>query len=277
MTQTYRRRAAISAALAAFGFGSFLQTQTASAQRVRPDNDYDNDGINNKVDRDDDNDGVRDKRDRDDDNDGIRDKRDRDDDNDGIRDQNDRDSARRPQVRGRTWVEPRLEYRFDYRPLRYDDRHYDDLDAYDLGFGFDRPDFYDHFERDYMRFDRNGDGRLSYGERRDFWIHMATMGMFGRMSRGQAHEMGVLAASLDSNGNGRLTQYELRRLSRFIKARQLFIAFDRNRDGRLMRRETRGWMFNQFRDLDLNRDRTVTMYELRGYFLGTARAHYWAR
>ncbi len=276
MTETYRRRAAISAALAAFGLGSFLSTQTASAQRLRPDNDYDNDGINNKVDRDDDNDGVRDQRDRDDDNDGIRDKRDRDDDNDGIRDQRDHDNARRPGVRGNVWVQPRLEYRFNYRPLRYDDRHYEDLDAYDLGFGFDRPDFYDHFGRDYRRFDRDGDGRLSYFERQAFWIHMASMGMFGPMSRGEAREMGSIAASFDSNGNGRLTQYELRRLSRFIKARQLFIAFDRNRDGRLFRNETRGWFFSHFRDVDMNRDRRVTMHELRSYFLTGSRAHYWS-
>ena len=265
MTQTYQRRAAISAALAAFGVGSFLQTQAANAQRVRPDNDYDNDGINNKVDRDDDNDGIRDKRDRDDDNDGIRDKR-------------DRDNAHRPGVvRGGTWVEPRLEYRFNYRPLRYDDRQYDDLDAYDLGFGFERPDFYNRFTRDYLRFDRNGDGRLSYFERQAFWIHMANAGMFGPMSRAQAREMGSIAASFDSNGNGRLTQYELRRLSRFIKARQLFIAFDRNRDGYLRRGETRGWMFNQFPALDVNRDRFVSMHELRRYFLASPRAHYWGR
>lgn len=277
MTQTYRRRAAISAALAAFGLGSFVSLQTASAQRVRPDSDYDNDGVNNKVDRDDDNDGIRDQRDRDDDNDGVRDRRDRDDDNDGVRDRNDRDPQRRGVVHGRTYVEPRVhgEWRFNYRPFGYDDRQYDDLDAYDLGYSFDRPEFYDHFAHDYMRFDRNGDGHLSYFERQAFWIHMANMGMFGPMSRRQAREMGAIAASFDTNGNGRLTSYEMRRLSRFIKARQLFIAFDRDRDGRLFRNETRGWYFNQFRNVDLNRDRIVTMNELRRYFLTGARRHYW--
>ena len=277
MTPMYRRRAAISAALAAFGFGSFLSTQTASAQRVRGDNDYDNDGINNKVDRDDDNDGINDKRDRDDDNDGVRDKRDRDDDNDGIRDQGDRDQARRG-AHGRTYVvEPRLqgEWHFNYHPFRYDDRQYDDLDAYDLGYGFDQPEFYGHFHRDYMRFDRNRDGRLELGERQAFWIHMARMGMFGPMSPGQARDMGILAASLDTNGNGQLTSYETRRLTRFIKARQLFNAFDRNRDGRLMRRETRGWFTREFSALDLNGDRIVTRGELRHSLLGQPRRSYW--
>jgi len=276
MTQTYQRRAAISAALAAFGFGSFLSTQTASAQR--PDNDYDNDGINNKVDRDDDNDGIKDKRDRDDDNDGVRDKRDRDDDNDGIRDQNDRDQARRG-VRGRTYVvEPRLqgEWRFNYHPFRYDDRHYDDLDSYDLGYGFDQPEFYGHFQRDYMHFDRNRDGRLELGERQAFWIHMAREGMFGPMSASQARQMGFLAASLDSNGNGQLTSYEVRRLTRFIKAQRLFVAFDRNRDGRLMRHETRGWFTREFNALDLNGDRIVTRAEMRRSLLGQPRRTYWS-
>jgi hypothetical protein len=253
MTQTYRRRAAISAALAAFGLGSFLTTQTASAQPARPNADTDHDGVRNR--------------------------RDRDDDNDGIPDRADKQPLRK-NVQGRVYVQPRRTrevWTFNYRPLRYDARHYDDLDSYDLGFGFDRPDFYNRFERDYMAWDRNGDGRLSYFERQGFWIHMANVGMFGPMTRAQAREMGSIAASFDSNGNGRLTQYELRRLSRFIKARQLFVAFDRHRDGRLRRGETRGWMFNEFPALDMNRDRFVTMHELRSYFLARPRAHYWGR
>ena len=273
MNPTNRRRAAITAALAAFGLGSFVSTQDASAQRrPRADSDYDNDGINNKRDRDDDNDGRNDWRDRDDDNDGINDRRDRDDDNDGVRDKADHDPymghGPRPGVPAHTW-------RFSYRPLRYDDRHYDDLDAYDLGYGFDRDDFYSHLGSDYRRFDRNRDGRLQLGERQAFWIHMARMGMFGPMTPAQAREMGAIAASLDANGNGQLTRYELRRLTRFIKARQLFIAFDRNRDGRLYRRETRGYFARDFHALDLNGDRTLTMMELRRALLGGPRRTYW--
>ncbi len=282
MHATNKRRAAITALLAAFGLGSFVSIQDASAQRrPRADSDYDNDGINNKRDRDDDNDGINDRRDRDDDNDGINDRRDRDDDNDGVRDRNDNDpymghgprpGPGRPVPSGH----PTVEWRFDYRPLRFDDRHYDDLDAYDLGYGFDRGDFMTHFERDYMRFDRNRDGRLQLGERQAFWIHMARTGMFGPMSPRQAEEMGFIAATLDTNGNGRLTSYEMRRLTRFIKARQLFVAFDRNRDGRLFRAETRGWLRVQFPALDLNGDRTVTMRELHRSLLGSPRRYYWS-
>jgi hypothetical protein len=61
---------------------------------ILDDNDFDNDGINNRRDKDDDNDGIRDGRDRDDDNDGITDRLDRDDDNDGITDRDDRDDGR---------------------------------------------------------------------------------------------------------------------------------------------------------------------------------------
>src|SRR5688572_25166561 len=88
MTNAKTRRAALAAALAAIGLGSFANIEDASAQRrVRgPDADYDNDGKNNRIDRDDDNDGRPDRRDRDDDNDGRPDVRDRDDDNDGLRD-----------------------------------------------------------------------------------------------------------------------------------------------------------------------------------------------
>jgi hypothetical protein len=270
MNPTNRRRAAITAALAAFGLGSFVTMQDASAQRVRPDRDFDNDGINNRVDRDDDNDGRIDRRDRDDDNDGRPDVRDRDDDNDGIRDRNDtdsrRDRVRRPVVH---------QWRFNYRPLRYDDRHYDDLDAYDLGYGFDHGDFMSHFERDYRRFDRNRDGRLQLGERQAFWMHMARMGMFGPMAPGQTREMAYVASILDTNGNGQLTRYELRRLTRFIKARQLFVAFDRDRDGRLYRRETRGYFSRDFASLDLNGDRRLTMPELRRSLLNAPRRTYW--
>ena len=277
MTPTNTRRVAITAALAAFGLGSFVSLDAASAQpRPRADSDYDNDGRNNRVDRDDDNDGVPDARDRDDDNDGIRDRRDRDDDNDGVRDRNDND----PNMHHgrRVIVQPRVhgEWTFNYRPLRYDDRHYDDLDAYDLDFDFNRDGFHTRFERDYLRFDRNGDGRLGYFERQAFWVTMANRGMFGPMNRVQAREMGSIAASFDADGSGRLTPYELRRLSRFIKARQLFIAFDRDRDGRLFRRETRGWMFNQFPTLDMNDDRRVTMRELRAAFLTSRRRAYWS-
>lgn len=276
MTPANRRRAAILAALSAFGLGSFLSTQTASAQRARPDADYDNDGINNRFDRDDDNDGVRDGRDRDDDNDGVRDRRDRDDDNDGIPDRSD---SNRPQpgARGRIHVEPfHGEWRFNYRPFRYDDRHYDDLDAYDLGeYDLGRGDMYGHLESDYRRFDRNRDGRLALGERQAFWIHMARMGMFGPMTPAQARDMGFIASRLDNNGDGRLTRYEVRRLSRFIKARQLFLAFDRDRDGRLFRRETRGWFAREFFNLDLNGDRKVTMPELRRALLPAPRRYYW--
>jgi len=251
MTQTYRRRAVISAALAAFGLGSFLSTQTASAQGARPNGDSDHDGVRNRNDRDDDNDGIPDRVDR---------------------------HPRRPHAQGRVYIQPRrtqLVWQFNYRPLRYGARHYDDLDAYDLGYSFDRPDFYDRFRRDYMGFDRNRDGRLEYGERQAFWIHMAAAGMFGPMSRPQAREMGFIAASLDTNGNGQLTSYEVRRLTRFIKARQLFNAFDRNRDGRLMRRETRGWFTREFGALDLNGDRVVTRGELRHALLGQPRRTYW--
>lgn len=266
------RRAALAAALAAFGVGSLAHIEDASAQRrIRPpDNDFDNDGIKNRVDRDDDNDGRRDARDRDDDNDGIRDRRDRDDDNDGYRDRQDPDNNRRP------GVQPQVQWRFQYRPFRYDDRHYDDLDSYDLGYGFDRGAFMTDFRRDYMRFDHNRDGRLQLGERQAFWIHMARMGMFGPMSPAQAREMGFIAASLDSNGNGQLTSYEMRRLTRFIKARQLFSAFDRNRDGRLMRRETRGWFSHQFNAMDLNGDRFITRAEMRRSLLGSPRRSYWS-
>lgn len=269
--RTRATRAALAAAVAAFGFGSFVQLGDASAQRVRPDSDYDNDGINNRFDRDDDNDGRIDRRDRDDDNDGRPDVRDRDDDNDGIRDRFDTNSAR--DRRGQ--VQPGHQWRFQYRPFRYDDRHYDDLDAYDLGYGFDRDDFYSHLGDDYLRFDRNRDGRLQLRERQAFWIHMARMGMFGPMTRGQAEEMGFIASSLDTNGDGRLTRYEVRRLTRFIKARQLFLAFDRDRDGRLFRNETRGWFAREFFNIDLNGDRSVTRAEMRRYFLGTPRRHYW--
>ncbi len=272
MKNANARRAAITAALAAFGLGSFVTIEEASAQvRPRADSDYDNDGVNNRRDRDDDNDGRPDVRDRDDDNDGRPDVRDRDDDNDGVRDRFDRNRPTAREQGGR----PYTEWRFDYRPLRYDDRHYDDLDAYDLGYGFDRDEFYGHFDSDYRRFDRNRDGRLSFGERQAFWIHMARMGMFGPMSPRQAQEMGVLASSLDSNGDGRLTRYEVRRLTRFIKARQLFVAFDRNRDGRLMRHETRGWFSVQFNALDLNGDRIVTRAEMRRSLLGHPRRTYW--
>jgi hypothetical protein len=61
---------------------------------ILDDNDFDNDGRNNRRDRDDDNDGTRDRRDKDDDNDGIRDRRDRDDDNDGIPDRKDKNNGR---------------------------------------------------------------------------------------------------------------------------------------------------------------------------------------
>jgi len=61
---------------------------------ILDDNDFDNDGINNRRDKDDDNDGIRDGRDRDDDNDGVIDRIDRDDDNDGIPDRDDRDDGR---------------------------------------------------------------------------------------------------------------------------------------------------------------------------------------
>ncbi|HEU5059430.1 MAG TPA: hypothetical protein VFU21_23010 [Kofleriaceae bacterium] len=270
MTAT-TRRAALAAALAAFGVGSLAQMQDASAQRrIRPpDSDFDNDGVKNRVDRDDDNDGRPDWRDRDDDNDGIRDRRDRDDDNDGYRDREDPEGRKvRPGVR------PPVQWQFRYRPFTYGDRHHDDLDAYDLGYGFD-DEFMNHLEHDYWRFDRNGDRRLQLGERQAFWIHMARMGMFGPMSPAQAREMGFIAASLDTNGNGQLTRYELRRLTRFIKARQLFLAFDRNRDGRLMRRETRGWFTREFHALDLNGDRIVTRAEMRRALLGTPRRHYW--
>ena len=265
------RRAALAATLAAFGLGSFAMIDDASAQRRRADSDYDNDGINNRRDRDDDNDGRPDKRDRDDDNDGRRDGRDRDDDNDGVKDRFDTDSRR-----DRRAVQPAPQWRFQYRTFRYDDRHYDDLDAYDLGYGFDRGEFMTDFRRDYWRFDRNRDGRLQLGERQAFWIHMARMGMFGPMSPSQAREMGFIAASLDSNGNGQLTSYEVRRLTRFIKARQLFVAFDRNRDGRLMRRETRGWFTREFGRLDLNGDRIVTRAEMRRGLLGSPRRNYWS-
>jgi hypothetical protein len=278
MTPANRRRAAILAALSAFGLGSFVSTQSASAQRVRPDSDYDNDGVNNRYDRDDDNDGIRDARDRDDDNDGIRDARDRDDDNDGIPDASDRNRPR-PGVYGRTWVEPQLhgEWRFRYRPFRYDDRHYDDIDAYELGdYDLNHDRILSHVEEDYMRFDRNGDGRLSLGERQAFWIHMARMGMFGPVTPAQARELGSIASTLDANGDGRLTRYEVRRLVRFIKARQLFLAFDRDRDGRLFRGETRGWFAREFFDLDLNGDRTITMRELRRALLPAPRAYYWS-
>src|SRR6188768_696230 len=102
MNPTNRRRVAITAALAAFGLGSFVANQDASAQRrPRADSDYDNDGINNR-------------RDRDDDNDGINDKRDRDDDNDGVRDRTDNDPymghGPRPGTATHTW-------RFSYRPM----------------------------------------------------------------------------------------------------------------------------------------------------------------
>lgn len=273
MTNAKTRRAALAAALAAIGLGSFASIEDASAQRrVRaPDADFDNDGKNNRVDRDDDNDGRPDRRDRDDDNDGRPDVRDRDDDNDGLRDRFDTDSRRDR----RGVVQPAPQWRFQYRPFRYDDRHYDDIDAYDLGYGFDRGEFMSDFRRDYWRFDRNGDGRLQLGERQAFWIHMARMGMFGPMSPAQAREMGFLAASLDANGNGQLTSYEMRRLTRFIKARQLFHAFDRNRDGRLMRRETRGWFTRQFHALDLNGDRVVTRAEMRRALVGQPRRTYW--
>ena len=279
MHPTNRRRAAITALLAAFGLGSFVSIQDASAQRrPRADSDYDNDGINNKRDRDDDNDGIKDRRDRDDDNDGINDRRDRDDDNDGVRDRNDHDPymGHGPRPGRPLPGRPYVEWRFDYRPLRFDDRHYVDLDAYDLGYGFDRDDFYSHLGSDYRRFDRNRDGRLQLGERQAFWIHMAHTGMFGPMSPRQAEEMGFIAATLDTNGNGRLTSYEMRRLTRFIKARQLFHAFDRNRDGRLFRNETRGWMRVQFGALDLNGDRTLTMHELHRSLLGSPRRYYWS-
>jgi len=68
-------------------------TQTPAAC-ILDDNDFDNDGINNRRDKDDDNDQIRDGRDRDDDNDGVTDRIDRDDDNDGITDRDDRDDGR---------------------------------------------------------------------------------------------------------------------------------------------------------------------------------------
>ena len=59
------------------------------------------------------------------------------------------------------------------------------------------------------------------------------------------------------------------------QAQQLFFAFDRNRDGRLMRRETRGWFTREFNTLDLNGDRIVTRGEMRRSLLGQPRRTYW--
>jgi hypothetical protein len=270
MSQTTTRRVALGAALAALGIGSFATT--ASAQVKRHDNDRD--GIPDARDRDDDNDGRPDRIDRDangdgrpdnrpaprrdTDRDGIPNRVDRDNDNDGIRDRNDPNPNRRNAWRTR-WA-----------PIRYDIRHYDDIDQYDLGmYGYSGDDY---FTRDYMFADRNRDGVVSLREREAFWIDMSVSGMFGPMTRVQARNMTWLASSFDRDGNGRLTRDEARRLTRYVKARRAFMAFDRDRDGRLFRNETRGWFRNQFNVLDINNDRKVTHAELRRHFVAPRRS-----
>ncbi|HUS64558.1 MAG TPA: hypothetical protein VMZ28_08450 [Kofleriaceae bacterium] len=118
---------------------------------------------------------------------------------------------------------------------------------------------------DFRRFDRNRNGRLESWEREAYWRTLADQGVFGR--RAVAQPVADLAKHLDRDGDGRLTRREVMIVRRFIAARRMFEAQDRDNDDRLWRGEATGWIWNHFAMLDTNRDRKVTRSEVKQHFI----------
>ena len=133
----------------------------------------------------------------------------------------------------------------------------------------------DHLERDMMHYDRNRDGRLDIPEQKDYFRHLAEMGVFGRLSPTEINEVSHVGPQFDQNDDGRLTGRERRGVRLLIRAMRQFDRADRNRDKYLSRREfrlTSNW-FPPMYELDTNRDGFVHRHEVRSSVKKAVRAN----
>lgn len=143
-------------------------------------------------------------------------------------------------------------------------------------FGYQR---YDHrreidpYRVALRRYDRNHNRILDVQERRDFWTFMAGSGVYGSLSSEEVLRFGQLAGRFDVNSDGRLIGVERRGMDRLITSMRLFERLDRNNDRRVTAYEA-GYssLAPRFRLMDENRDRVITLQEVRDDVLRAYRA-----
>ncbi len=115
-----------------------------------------------------------------------------------------------------------------------DDRQVDDdLEGDVSGIGT-----FEHIQIDFQHYDTDRDGVLGPTERNAYWSHMVDMGVFGQsFTPAEKARLARLVFLFDRDGDGRLTEGERHAVARLIRARQVFVSLDQNRDNNVSRRE----------------------------------------
>ena len=85
----------------------------------------------------------------------------------------------------------------------------------------------------------------------------------GPLNRDEASILRRLGMMQGRHAEARMTRMESRVAAQVVQARRMFVALDRDRDGRLFRKETRGWLQREFHVLDRNRNLAVSWAEVQ--------------
>jgi hypothetical protein len=120
------------------------------------------------------------------------------------------------------------------------------------------------YHRAIRRYDVNRNRIIDAGERRGFWVYMASSGVYGTLATAEVQRFGQLAYLFDSNRDGRLIGVEWRGMDKLIDSLRLFRTLDHNGDRQLSAYEV-GFspLAPRFRLIDRNRDRLLSQQEVR--------------